>query len=295
MLKKIKSYMMPIAMTLGILFYEPLSKLGFITPGLVAVMLFISYSVISLKDVRISKLHLLLAGIQLLGSWLAYQALLPVNPTIAQGVMICILAPTATSAIVITGMLGGNTSSLAAYSLLCNMCAVVFAPLMFVMLGYESDIPFWQAFLLIFGQVFPILLAPFAASLALQKFFPAAYFALRRMQSVSFYLWGVALTIVTARTVNFILAQEPSGYQTELSIAGLSLLACGLQFFTGKQLGRRYNDTIAGGQGLGQKNTVLAIWMAQTFMNPISSIGPGAYVLWQNLFNSWQVWRMGRK
>jgi BASS family bile acid:Na+ symporter len=48
---------------------------------------------------------------------------------------------------------------------------------------------------------------------------------------------------------------------------------------------------VAGGQGLGQKNTVLAIWMAQTFLNPISSIAPGAYVLWQNMFNSWQVWR----
>jgi len=41
---------------------------------------------------------------------------------------------------------------------------------------------------------------------------------------------------------------------------------------------------------LGQKNTILAIWMAQMYLNPISSIAPGAYVLWQNIINSYQVW-----
>ena len=34
---------------------------------------------------------------------------------------------------------------------------------------------------------------------------------------------------------------------------------------------------------LGQKNTVLAIWMAYTYLNPLSSVGPGSYVLWQNI------------
>jgi len=55
-------------------------------------------------------------------------------------------------------------------------------------------------------------------------------------------------------------------------------------------IGKRYDDTVAGGQGLGQKNTILAIWMAQMYLNPIASIGPGAYVLWQNIINSYQVW-----
>jgi bile acid:Na+ symporter, BASS family len=26
------------------------------------------------------------------------------------------------------------------------------------------------------------------------------------------------------------------------------------------------------------------------YLNPIASIGPGAYVLWQNIINSYQVW-----
>lgn len=295
MLNKIKSYMMPIAMTIGIIFYDWLSHLGFITPYLVAIMLFISYCTLSLKDIRITRLHIYLISIQLFGSFIAYIIVNLFDPVVAQGVMICILAPTATSAIVITGMLGGNMSSLASYSLLSNMCVVIFAPLAFTLIGSNSNILFWESFFIIFGRVFLILLLPFALSIILQKTFPLAHEMVRRKQGVSFYLWSIALTIVTARTVKFILSQEDGNYMIEITIASLSLLVCCLQFLIGRKLGRKFNDTVAGGQGLGQKNTVLAIWMAQTYMNPISSIGPGAYVLWQNIINSYQVWRKRRQ
>ena len=278
-------------MAIGIIFYEPLSHLGFTTPYLVSVMLFISYCNISLKSIRISKLHLQLVCIQLFGSISAYLTISPFSPTVAQGAMICILAPTATSAIVITGMLGGNTSSLTSYSLLCNMCIVIFAPIMFVIVGVDENFSFWQSFLTIFSRIFSILLLPFIFSLALHKFIPIAHRAIKKKQSISFYLWSLALTIVTARTVKFILSQEESSYHTEIIIASISMIICILQFFIGRRLGRKYNDTVAGGQGLGQKNTVLAIWMSQTFLNPVSSLGPGTYVLWQNVINSYQVWK----
>ena len=45
---------------------------------------------------------------------------------------------------------------------------------------------------------------------------------------------------------------------------------------------------------LGQKNTVLAIWMAYTYLNPASAIAPGSYVVWQNIINSWQLWKKRR-
>ena len=59
----------------------------------------------------------------------------------------------------------------------------------------------------------------------------------------------------------------------------------------GKRIGSAYNDRISAGQALGQKNTVLAIWMAVTYLNPLSSVGPGSYVVWQNIINSYQLWK----
>ena len=42
---------------------------------------------------------------------------------------------------------------------------------------------------------------------------------------------------------------------------------------------------------LGQKNTAIGIWMATTYLNPLASLFPALYSVWQNVFNSWQLWR----
>ena len=284
--------MMPISMCIGIVFYNYLNVLSVITPFLVALMLFFSYSNIEVEHIRIKKLHIWLLLVQLLGSFGVYVFLAGVlNEVIAQGAMICILAPTATSAIVITGMLGGNKESLATFSLLSNFAVVVFVPLAFSIIGHNKDITFMHSLWIVFEKVFLILLLPFALNILLRKVSSSAYSFVVKKQSVSFYLWNLALMIVTAKTVKFITEQEGNNYQTEIIIAAMAMIACVFQFGVGRFLGRKYNDTIAGGQGLGQKNTVLAIWMSQTYLNPISSIGPGSYVLWQNIINSYQVWR----
>ena len=95
---------------------------------------------------------------------------------------------------------------------------------------------------------------------------------------------------MTAQTVRSLVVSDSSAW-VELWIAMGGLVACVIQFYLGKRIGSRYNDRISAGQALGQKNTVLAIWMAYTYLNPVSSVGPGSYVLWQNMFNSWQLWK----
>jgi BASS family bile acid:Na+ symporter len=93
----------------------------------------------------------------------------------------------------------------------------------------------------------------------------------------------------------FISLQKSTTYALEFSIAGVALVICLLQFWFGRRIGKKYNSTVAGGQGLGQKNTILAIWLTQTYLNPVASIGPGSYVLWQNIVNSYQLWRKERQ
>lgn len=282
---------MPIAMITGGLLHQYVAPMAFLTPYLIVAMLFITYCNISLKDIKFSRLHMWLILIQITGSILVYLLLLPINPVIAQGAMICVLAPTATSAPVITGMLGGNVASLTAYSLLCNMAIIVFAPLAFSFTGEVDASSFLHSLWIVFQKVFALLFFPFFGALLLQKLLPRVHNEIKKAKSISFYLWSVALVIVTGKTIKFVLDQENPDSIVEISIAVLALIICVSQFITGRRLGRMYNDTVAGGQGLGQKNTVLAIWMAQTYLNPISSIGPGAYVLWQNIVNSYQVWR----
>ncbi|MCD8192975.1 MAG: transporter, partial [Tannerellaceae bacterium] len=112
---------------------------------------------------------------------------------------------------------------------------------------------------------------------------------------LSFYLWAISLTIVTGNTVKFLVTQDTPDYKVEIGLAMVALIICVAQFIIGRRIGWRYNDPVSSGQGLGQKNTILAIWMAQVYLNPVSSVAPAAYVLWQNIINSYQLWLKGKK
>jgi BASS family bile acid:Na+ symporter len=48
-------------------------------------------------------------------------------------------------------------------------------------------------------------------------------------------------------------------------------------------------------QSLGQKNNSFVIWVALTFINPLVAMGPTFYILYHNLYNSWQIYRFERR
>ena len=51
-----------------------------------------------------------------------------------------------------------------------------------------------------------------------------------------------------------------------------------------------YGDRQFGQPECWSENTVLAIWLTLTWLNPMASVGPAAYVLWQNSINSAQLY-----
>ena len=138
--------------------------------------------------------------------------------------------------------------------------------------------------------MFPLLLAPFFIALLFRYYIPSVHRLLSKYHGVAFYLWAVALTIVTGQTVRS-LVTAAADVSIDIMIALAGLATCCLQFYFGNRIGSAYHDRISAGQALGQKNTVLAIWMAVTYLNPLSSVGPGSYVVWQNIFNSYQLWK----
>lgn len=287
----IKNWTLPLAMITGVVFYRFFDKLSPIIPSLIFTMLLLTFSKLSPRKVKFSPLHGWLVLIQTVGSLLVYLLLVGWDKTLAESALICVLAPTATSAAVVTGMLGGSVAALTTYTLICNLVVALMAPLIFSLIGPVGDVTFLASFGQISLKVLPLLVLPLAVAWSLQRWLPGVNRRITSLHGLAFYLWALALIIVTARTVNFLVQHEDLNIGMTLLIALVSLLICALQFFVGKRLGRRYKKTIAGGQALGQKNTVLAIWMAQSFLNPISSLGPAAYVLWQNSFNSWQLYR----
>lgn len=294
-LKFIKDWTLPLAIITGAIFHDFFDILAPITPYLIFCMLMLTFCKLSPRKVRLSALHLWLIAIQLIGCLAVYFSLYKYNRILAEGAMICVLAPTATSAAVITGMLGGSVASITTYTLVGNLMVAAAAPIIFSFIGTHSDLVFMDSFLQICLKVGPLLILPLLAAWGMQKFTPKIHKKLLSFHGLSFYLWAFALMVVMGRTVCYLINQENPDITTEILIAVASLIICCVQFFVGRKIGGKYKKAIAGGQGLMQKNTILAIWMAQVFLNPVASIGPASYILWQNSINSWQLWKRRRK
>lgn len=285
----LKPWMLPIAMVLGLIFHNYMEDVAFLAPWLIFVMLLVTFCKIRLSEVRLTSLSGYLILVQVVGALAVYWALQPIDEGLAQGAFICVFCPTATAAPVITGMLGGNVARLATFSLVSNATVALLAPALFAWIG-DADINFVEAMIVIARRVVPLILAPLAVAIMLQRFVPKVHATLSEHQSLSFYIWAVSLIIVVGRAVSFIIKEPSSAVPEMVMLAMVSLFVCLAQFGIGRIVGRHCGDRVAGAQGLGQKNTVLAIWMALTWLNPVASVAPAAYVLWQNTINSLQLY-----
>jgi len=312
---------------------------AWLLPSLIFLMLFFTFCKINPVDLRLHRWHWMALAFQVVVSVALFYAVAPWSVLLAQGVMICVLQPSATAAPIIAGKLGGSIQSLTSYTLLSSVATAFLVPALFPLFNPDVQIPFLVRFLEILKHISPLLVAPFFAAWALRLGFNAYYrFDYRRKDDeyrqkhkrprtfrlggiwaqLPFWIWVGTLVVLMAKTTLSLFHYEGEWWHVILLAVG-ALLTCILQFYVGKKLGERfpslphgedYQDVlvnkdlktddprqitrISAGQALGQKNTTLAIWMAQAYLNPVSSLAPAAYILWQNLFNSWQLSRAAK-
>ena len=269
--KRIKPWILPIAMVAGMLFHDFMVQIEFIAPYLIFIMLFITFCRVKPHEFRITALSWSLLSVQIIGALALYFIIAPMSVDVAQGTFICVFCPTATAAPVITGMLGGSVPRLATFSIISNIAVALLAPVIFTLMGSDAGIPFSDALLTISAKVMPLIILPLVLALCLLKILPKVHRAVAEKQAVSFYIWAVSLFIVVGRAVSFIMDEPTEAIPEMIILAIFSGIVCCAQFWIGRKIGRRGGDKIAGAQGLGQKNTVLAIWMALTYLHPVSS------------------------
>ena len=313
--KFLRDWSLPIAMAGGVIIYLlytniPLfdgthgfvsSVLAVVQPGLIFAMLFVTFCKVNIKELKPSKWHLWLLAFQLL-SFIAISlsiAIVPDMPEILrvllEAAMMCLMCPTATAAAVITARLGGNSASLISYTMQINIAVALVAPLFLALSHPVEGMSLASSFMLIMGKVFPLLLLPLLCSEIVRRLLPRLHAVLvTKGRNLPFYLWLVALSLAIAMTSRAI-AHSSLSIWVMAGIAAVSLVCCIVQFAFGRFIGRRNGEVIAGGQSLGQKNTVFAIWFACTFLTPVTAIAGGFYSLWHNLVNTWQLYKYNHR
>lgn len=213
-----------------------------------------------------------------------------------EAILMCIIAPGATAAAVVTQKLGGSLEETTTHTFLSNFMTALLVPVFFPMIEKSSHMSFLSAFTTILYGVSIVLLLPMLLAFIVKhtKSLHRFHLWVISVRDLSYYLWACSLLIVTGTTVKNIVHAETSVWLLT-GIATLGLVLCVIQFAVGKFIGHYFNRMIEAGQALGQKNTAFAIWMAYTYLNPLSSVGPGCYILWQNIINSIEIWQKQKK
>lgn len=197
------------------------------------------------------------------------------------------MSPTANAAPVITNLLKRREDYVTVSVVLTNLfAAFALAPLVALVIGNSIQIDTlalaWKTVLLI-G-------APFLLAVILRNFAKPAAAFVRRWKFLSFYLWMLMLFTVCAQSATYICKQENLSWLILLEIFAISATLCAINFIGGYFLGEKHFRRECS-QSVGQKNTMLMLWVGLAFFNPIVALGPTFYVVCHNLWNSWQLRR----
>lgn len=278
-------------------FFEPVFDA--ILPLAMFCILFVTFCKVDFRRLRPCHWHLWVSVFQVLiillltGTIIVYK--MQGNALILmESLLACVIGPCAAAAPVITQKLGGNLEEMTTYTFLSNIITVVFIPICFPLIEKSADISFVDAALLILYKVLTILVLPMLLAYIVKHHWHSMHKKIISVKDLSYYLWGLSLTIVTGTTVKNIVHADTT-LVFLCVIAVMSLVLCIIQFAVGRFIGHYFDRTVCSGQALGQKNTAFAIWITYSYLTPLSSIGPGCYILWQNIINSVEIWMERRK
>ena len=309
----LKDWTLPVSMATGTLLYLLFAGLpaldgaaNFFSPILAALfpvvmfmVLFVTFCKVDFRKMRPVRWHVRIALFQLLMVALTTAAILFFHMEgngliLVEAVLTCMICPCAAAAPVVTVKLGGSLENMTTYTFISNFLTALLIPVVFPLVDSSIELSFMESFLLILRRVCIILLGPMILAYIVKHHLPWLHGRILAVKDLSFYLWAVCLSIVTGTTVRNIAHAHTSALFL-LLVAMSSLVLCLLQFYIGRKAGRGMNAVVECGQALGQKNTAFAIWISSSYLNPLSSVGPGCYILWQNTVNSIELWQHQKK
>ena len=290
-MQRIRPYVLPIAIVLGLLLHKWCAIFSFLVPFIIFAILLLTFTAVDLRKLRFSMLDFWLMLFQIVVSTGGYTliTLLGGSHIVAEGLLIGVLCPVASSVAVIACLLGANRETVTTYTIVGNLMVALVAPVVFSLVGDHPELDIVDSMLLMFTKIGSTLALPFFLAALLQLLLPKANAVLARYNALGFYLWAIALLFTLGQTIDYIFLNGEGNWSSIIWLGGLSLLFCVVQFATGRWLGKKYGDVIGGGQLLGQKNTAFGIWMANTFLSPLSSVFLAFYSVFQNVWNAWQL------
>jgi BASS family bile acid:Na+ symporter len=279
-----------LAITLGALVPQA-HILAWAIRWLIMAMLFIVFLQTRASRSALHRSHLVLLAMNIVLGFVAWgMGWLIGGREIALAAFFAGITPTAIAAPVIISFLRGRVDYVVAAFLLTNVIIAALLPLLLpIVLGRATP----EAFAQVLGSVGLVVFTPMGAAWITRAIHPAAAVWPTKLRNIHFSMWVTAMFLITANASDFVRRHADTPHRVLLQIATVSLLVCVVNFTVGWLIGGREFQREAS-QALGQKNTTFTIYLALTYASPVVALGPTCYVIWHNLWNSWQLHRASR-
>ena len=287
----IRPAMIVVPLVLG-MFFPQLSALNFLIRPLLIAMLFMVYLQLEVKELKPRAAHWAILGANVAIGIAAYLLVrLTGNRELAWAAFFIGITPTATAAPVIMNLLHGRVGFVVSGFVVTNVgVSLALVPLIPAVTG-QMDLGFM---LKVLRDLLLIMALPLVLALAVRKVHPPAEKWPKRFKMLSLSMWSVMLLVISAGASDFLRRNRGVSPWTVVGIAGIAAAICAVNFTLGHFIvPRRFRRE--GSQTLGQKNTMLTLYLAQTFASPLAALGPTFYVICHNAWNSCQLFMYDRR
>ncbi len=289
MKRQLRSIGMVIAFLIGGIFHAELAPLTWVLPLGISLMLSITFIGIDTKRLRPCRMHLwLLLAIQAIGFGAWGAARLAGYPVLAESLYYCGAAPVAAAIPIIITLLRGDLEFATTAMLLSQAVFALVTPFALPFVVHEPSMGYIEFMGVVAGQIASVLVAPAIIAVVMRTAYPPCREWAPKLADVSLFAWCFNLTIISASGTQRILEMGYS-WQQMVPMAAGALILCAFGFVAGYWLGYPKLKRECS-QGLGQKNTVLTLYIAgQPYATPLAYIGPVFYVFFHNMANAIQL------
>ncbi len=215
----------------------------------------------------------------------------------AEAAFLIAAAPAAVASPIVIEFIKKRTDFVALAIVATNIATVVTLPIAIPLISEPRDVGETESEYAIILSVITTILIPLAIAMGIRivggKLLRSAVWT----KKFTVYIWLSAIILACAKARNFVQENEVP-HDMFISMFIISGILCFINFGLGYILGGK-KFARESSQSLGQKNTMFAVWVGLTFLNPISVIAPVAYIIFQNIYNASQIfvfeWQEKRK
>lgn len=251
------------------------------------IMLYFSFLDININPDIIHRKHFFILLTIIFSSLFLFFLIRPLSIRLAEAAFITAFAPTAIAAPVIIS-LKKKKVEFVMFSLLLNNIAISFL------------LPFFLPFIVhtskqisITDVLFPVLITisiPLLLARLTKYLAPLFWKKLINWKDSTFYILVLNIYLATSDASTYIRTELDHNLSIIFIIGISSLILCLMFFSIGWLIGGK-EYAAESSQSLGQKNNAFTLWISLTFISPLAALGPVFYVLFQNMYISWQLYK----